>query len=81
MSLIPTLHDPATGEHVIGPVRWMTMHALDIARRKDQYPCFQVLAPEEIYSPLAFFPLIGDAIGILYFHIDLLAFVLWVGRF
>jgi hypothetical protein len=34
-------------------------------RRKNQFPRFQVLAPEEIYPPLAFFPLIGDAIGIL----------------
>jgi hypothetical protein len=48
------------------------MHALDIAGRKDQYPGFQVFAPEEIYPPLAFFPLIGDAIGILDFHVDLL---------
>jgi hypothetical protein len=48
------------------------MHALDVTGRKNQYPRFQILAPEEIYPPLAFFSLIGDAIGILNFHVDLL---------
>jgi hypothetical protein len=48
------------------------MHALDITGRKDQYPSFQVLASEEIYPPLAFLSLVGNAIGIFDFHVDLL---------
>jgi hypothetical protein len=50
----------------------MAVHALDIPGRKDQHPSFQIVAPEEIDAALSFFPLIGDAIGILDFHIDLL---------
>jgi hypothetical protein len=51
----------------------MTVHALHVSGRKDQYPSFQILAPEEIDAALPFFSLIGDATGILDFHIDLRA--------
>src|SRR6266511_2361612 len=72
MRLVETLDDSATREHVVGAVRRMVVHSLNIARRKGENPGLEILPPEQIHASLSFLSAFGHFKDIQELHSDLL---------
>src|SRR6476620_10865624 len=72
MSFVETLHYSPTREHIVGAVRRMIVHALNIAGRKSQNPGLEILPPEQVHPSLSFLSAFGHFKNFQDLHSDLL---------